>query len=119
MIVASQTFRRCARELLAVLVAIMFLAAPTIAAAAAICDGHVAQFEHSETQQNSDHTGDKGLHPQKVCCVAACGWCSAVVPAPDLAVLHLASGGHLYPDPDQSIAGLDSPPAVGPPRSVI
>ncbi|MQW94305.1 hypothetical protein EPK84_04075 (plasmid) [Sinorhizobium fredii] len=119
MIAVSQTVGRCARELLAVLVAIMFLLGPTVAAAAATCDVHVAQIVHSEAQQNSDRTGDKGLHPQKVCCVSVCGWCSAVVPAPGLTVLHLASSGHAYPDPEQSIAGLDSPPAVGPPRSVI
>lgn len=115
MIAVSETVGGYARELLAVLVAIMSLAAPMAAAAAT---SHVAQIEQPETLQDSDPASDTGLHPPKVCYVAWCGVCSAAVPASGSVILRLAHSGHPYPEPDQSTAGLDSPPAVGPPRSV-
>ncbi|CAN7445535.1 hypothetical protein LJR098_004190 [Rhizobium sp. LjRoot98] len=118
MIAVSQAIRRCARELLAVLVAIMFLLAPMAEAAPKICDNDLPQGVHVETSMG-DVAGQGDFHPaeQKACCKNVCSLCNGILPASDPVVFHLDSGAQRYFDPQQSITGLRSSPALGPPRS--
>ncbi len=118
MIAASQIVRNRARELLAVLVAIMFLAAPTAVATLVNCDAHTARSEQVLSSQE-DTVLHVEFHPgdQKACCKSACSVCNAVFPAPPLIGVTLKSDNHRYLPKQQPIVGLDSRPAIGPPRS--
>ncbi|MBP1886167.1 hypothetical protein J2Z50_004470 [Ensifer mexicanus] len=99
------------------LVAIMFLAAPMAGATASTCDDHVAPLEHTETSGDITHSGDHRPNDHKACCQSACTWCSIVLPAANSIVLSLDSNGQRYLDPQSSITGVISPPALGPPRT--
>ncbi|MCA1408976.1 hypothetical protein I6F26_32970 [Ensifer sp. IC3342] len=118
MIAASQTVRKRARELLAILVAIMFLFAPTAEAALVNCEPHTISMEHVVSSQ-----GDTALHvdiepgDQKACCKSACSLCNALFPAPFSVGIALKSDGHRYFDPQRPIIDINSRPAIGPPRS--
>ena len=117
---ANETIRRSGREFLAVLVAIMFLVAPMAEAAPVICDNDVPQVAHIETSKgNVALQGD--LHPteQKACCKSVCSLCNVILPASNPVVFHPDSGAQRYLDPQQSITGLSSSPALGPPRSIV
>ncbi|THK39181.1 hypothetical protein EHS39_06345 [Ensifer sp. MPMI2T] len=113
----GHTTWRCARGLLAILVAIMFLAAPMAEATASACDDHAVQFEHSETSRDLNQSGDHRPDDHKACCHTACTWCSIVLPAANPVVLSLDSHGQDYLDPESSITGVTSPPTLGPPRA--
>lgn len=120
MIAVSQTTRRCGRELLAVLVAIMFLVAPMAEAAPVLCDNDCAQVAHTETS-NDDVERKGDLHPvgHKACCNSVCSLCNVILPASNPVVFHLEAIAQQYLDPQQSITGLSSRPALGPPRSIL
>jgi hypothetical protein len=120
MIAESQTIRRFARELLAVLVAIMFLVAPMAEAAPEICNKDFPQAVHGETPMG-DVAGQGDRHPaaQKACCKSLCSLCNVILPASNPVVFHPNSGAQRYLDPPQSITGLSSSPALGPPRSIV
>lgn len=118
MIAVSQTIRRWARELLAVLVAIMFLVAPMAEAAPEICDNDLSQAVHVETSMGDvAWQGDRHPVEQKACCNSVCSLCNVILPASNPVVFHLDSGAQRYLDPQQSITGHSSSPALGPPRS--
>ncbi|MDW5317640.1 hypothetical protein [Rhizobium sp. PL01] len=119
MFAVSQTIRRYVKELLAVLVAIMFLVAPMAEAAPVICDNGSPQVAHIETSMG-DVAGQGDFHPaeQKGCCKNVCSLCNVILPASDPVVFHLDSGAQRYFDPQQSITGLRSSPALGPPRTI-
>lgn len=120
MIAVSQTIRRCGRELLAVLVAIMFLVAPMAEAAPVICDNDFAQVAHTETSKGDvDRKGDLHSVEHKACCKSACSLCNVILPASNPVVFHLDSGAQRYLDPQQTTTGLSSRPALGPPRSIL
>ncbi|CAN7491628.1 hypothetical protein [Pararhizobium sp. LjRoot238] len=120
MTAANETIRRSGRELLAVLVAIMFLIAPMAEAAPVICDNDFAQVPHTETSKG-DVARQGDLHPvdQKACCKSVCNLCNVILPASNPVVFLLDSGAQRYLDSQQSIAGLTSRPALGPPRSLV
>ncbi|WP_331375854.1 hypothetical protein [Sinorhizobium chiapasense] len=113
----GQTTWRCARGLLAILVAITFLAAPMAEATPSPCDNYAAQLEHSEASPDLTHSGDHHPGDHKACCHSACNWCSIVLPAANSVVLSLDANGQRHLDPQSSITGVTSPPALGPPRS--
>jgi hypothetical protein len=120
MIAASQTIRRGGRELLAVLVAIMFLVAPMAEAAPVLCDNDFAQVAHTETSiSDVARPGDLDPVEHKVCCKSVCSLCNVILPASSPVVVHLDSGAQRYLDPQQSITGLGSRPTLGPPRSIL
>jgi hypothetical protein len=119
MIAVSQTIRRGGRELLAVLVAIMFLVAP-MAEAAPTCNNDLSQVQHIETSKG-DVAGQGDHHPieQKACCKSVCSLCNVILPASNPVVFHLDFGAQRYLDRQRPITGLSSRPALGPPRSSI
>lgn len=120
MFAVSQTIRRYAKELLTLLVAIMFLVAPMAEAAPVRCDNNLPQTAHIETSMG-DVAGQGDLHPaeQKACCKSVCSLCNVILPASNPVVFHLDSGAQRYLDPQPSITGLSSSPALGPPRSIV
>ncbi|KQS91013.1 hypothetical protein ASG42_10980 [Rhizobium sp. Leaf391] len=120
MFAVSQTIRRYAKELLTLLVAIMFLVAPMAEAAPVICDNSSPQVAHIETSMG-DVAGQGDLHPaeQKSCCKSVCSLCNVILPASDPGVFHLDFGAQRHLDPQQSMTGLSSSPALGPPRSLL
>ena len=120
MIAVSQTIRRGGRELLAVLVAIMFLVAPMAEAAPVLCDNDFAQVAHTETSKG-DVARPGDLHPfkHKACCKSVCSLCNVILPASNPVVFHLDFGAQRYLDRQRPITGLSSRPALGPPRSSI
>jgi hypothetical protein len=120
MIAVGQTIQRYARELLAVLVAIMFIVAPMAEAAPVICDNDFAQVAHTETSKgNVALKGDLHSVGDMACCNSVCSLCNVILPASNPVVIHLESGPQRYLDPQQSITGLSSRPALGPPRSIV
>lgn len=120
MIAVSQTIRRCVRELLAVLVAIMFLVAPMAEVAPEICDNDLPQAVHVETSMG-DAAGLGDRHPveQKACCNSVCSLCNVILPPSNPVAFHVDSGAQRYLDPQQSITGVSSRPVLGPPRSIL
>ena len=120
MIAVSQTIRRCARELLTVLVAIMFLVAPMAEAAPVICNNDLPQAAQIETS-NGSVAGQGDLHPaeQKACCKSVCSLCNVILPASNPVAFHLDFGAQRHLDPQQSMTGLSSSPTLGPPRSLL
>ena len=120
MVALNRTIARHARELLAVLVAIMFLFAPMAEAAPFICDNDLPQVTHFETSVG-DVAGQGDLHPaeQRACCKSVCSLCNVILPVSDPGVFHLDSGAQRYLDSQQSSTGLSASPALGPPRSIV
>jgi len=118
MIAASQIVRNRAKELLAILVAIMFLFAPTAEAALVKCQPHTPSTEHIVSPQSDPafhvdtETGD-----QKACCKSACSLCNALFPAPLPVGFTVKPDGYRDFGPQQPIIGINSRPAIGPPRS--
>ncbi|OHV78574.1 hypothetical protein [Ensifer sp. LCM 4579] len=118
MIAASRTVLKRARELLAILAAIMFLFTPMAEAGLVKCEPHIVSSEDSVSPQ-----GDPARHAdfepgdQKACCKSACSLCNALFPAPVLFAIALKPDGHRELDPHRTIAGINSRPAIGPPRS--
>lgn len=120
MTAANETIRRSGRELLAVLLAIMFLIAPMAEAAPVICDNDFAQVPHTERSTGDvARQGDLHLVEQMACCKSACSLCNVIIPASNPVVFPLDSGAQRYLDPQRSFAGLASRPALGPPRSLV
>jgi len=119
MFAVSQTIRRCARELLAVLVAIMFLVAP-MAEAAPTCNNDLSQVQHIETSKG-DVAGQGDHHPieQKACCKSVCSLCNVILPVWNPVVFHLDSAAQRYLDPQPSFIGFTCRPPLTPPRSLI
>lgn len=118
MIAASQTVLKRARELPAILAAIMFLFAPMAEAALVECGPHIVSSEHTVSPQ-----GDPALHvdfepgDRKACCKRACSLYNALSPARVLLEIALKPNGHRDLDPQRTIIGINSRPAIGPPRS--
>lgn len=120
MIAASQTIRRCARQLLAVLVAIMFLVAPMAEAAPIICNNDLSQVEHIETSKGDvAKRGDHHPCDQKACCKSACNLCNVIIPVGNPVVFHLDSGSQRYLDPQASFIGSTCRPPFTPPRPLV
>lgn len=119
MFAVSQTIRRYAKELLSVLVAIMFFVAPMAEAVPVICDNGSPQVAHIETSK-SNVAGQSDLHlaEQKPCCKSVCSLCNVILPASNPVVFHPDSGTQRHLDFQQSITGLSSRPALGPPRTI-
>ena len=118
MIAASQTIPKHARELLAALVAVLFMFAPIAEAAPVKCGSHAGSSEHVVSSR-----GKTALHvhaqpgERKACCKSACSLCYALFPAPILSELTLKSGSRRNLNPQRPIYGIISRPAIGPPRS--
>ncbi|WP_234900258.1 hypothetical protein [Rhizobium skierniewicense] len=116
MIAVSQTIRRYARGLLAVLVAIMFLVAPMAEAASELCDNDLPQALHVETSMGEEARQDDRHHvEQMVCCKSVCSLCNVILPPSNPGVFHLDSVAQRYLDPQQLITGLSYRPVLGPP----
>lgn len=118
MIAASRTVRKHARELLAVMVAILFLFVPMAEAARVECGSHTASSEHVvSSQANTDLHIEIEPGGPKACCKSICNLCYALLPAPVLVEFTLKSGGRRDLNPQPPIDGIISRPAIGPPRS--
>lgn len=118
MIVASHIVRKRARELLAVLVAILFLFVPMAEAAPIDCGTHTVGSQHAvSSQAKTDLHVDIRAHGSKACCMSVCSLCYALTPAPTLIEAVMRSDGHRDLDPQRPIVGIISRPAIGPPRS--
>lgn len=118
MIAASQIVRKRATELLAILVAIVFLFAPMAEAAVVKCQPHALNTEHVVSPQ-SDPAPPVDTEPgdQKACCKSVCSLCNALFPAPIPVGFTVKPNGHRDFGPQQPITGIYSRPAIGPPRS--
>ncbi|WEX78985.1 hypothetical protein PYH37_003956 [Sinorhizobium numidicum] len=117
MIAVSQTIRSRARELLVVLVAIMFLFAPMALATSVQCDS--PSIEHAETQDNLGHQNDFQPADQVSCCKSVCSVCNAALTGEYLIAFLPHSGDQQHPGPQTSIAGGTSRPLLGPPRTFV
>ncbi|MCY1745286.1 MULTISPECIES: hypothetical protein [Ensifer] len=118
MIAVSQTARRRATELLAILVAFLFLVTPMAEAAPIKCGPHIAGSEHVVSPPGkSDLHAEKETGRPKVCCKRICSLCYALFPAPIFGEVTLKSGGRRDLSPQPPINGIISRPAIGPPRS--
>lgn len=119
MIAASHIVRKRAKELLAVLVAILFLFVPMAEAAPIKCGSHIAGSEHVVSSQGkADLHADTETGDQKACCKRICSICYAVFPTPVFGEITLKSGGRRDLTPQTPINGIISRPAIGPPRSI-
>lgn len=113
------------RGLLAVLVAIVFLAVPLAGATPMPCNDQATVATHPDasstkpsdvaTAMDQHRAGDNHKGQQKSCCSNICTWCSLVLPAPDLVVQSRERAKRLFERPTE-ISGLATPPALGPPR---
>ncbi|WP_141679566.1 hypothetical protein [Ensifer adhaerens] len=118
MIAASHIVRKRARELLAVLVAILFLFVPMTQAAPVDCGTHAVGSQHAVSSQvKTDLHVDSKPHGPKACCMSVCSLCYAVFPTSVIGEINLNSEGRRDPAPQPSINGITSRPAIGPPRS--
>ncbi|MEK1928924.1 MAG: hypothetical protein AAAC47_03875 [Pararhizobium sp.] len=118
MIAASQTTRKHTRELLAILVAFLFLVAPMAEATPVECGPHIASSERIVSLQGkTDLHADTETGHEKACCKRICSLCYALLPAPIFGEVALKSGGCRDLNPQLSINGIISRPAIGPPRS--
>lgn len=118
MIAASQTVRKRTIELLAILVALLFLVVPMAEAAPVECGPKIASSEHViSSQGKADLHADTETGDQKACCKRICSLCYALFQAPIFGEVALKSGGRLDLPPQPPITGINSRPAIGPPRS--
>ncbi|MBV7522693.1 MULTISPECIES: hypothetical protein [unclassified Ensifer] len=118
MIAVSQTVRKRTTELLAILVALLFLAVPKAEATPIECGPHIAGSEHVVSPQvKADLHAEKETDDQKACCKRICSLCHALFPAPIFGEVTLKSGGRRDLTPHPPINGIISRPAIGPPRS--
>ncbi|MBD9638738.1 hypothetical protein IB277_20795 [Ensifer sp. ENS07] len=119
MIAVSQTARKRTTELLAMLVALLFLVVPMAEAAPMKCESHIAGSEHVVSSQGkADLHADSKTGDQKACCKRICSMCYAVFPTPVFGKITLKSGGRRDLTPQPPINGIISRPAIGPPRSI-
>ncbi|MCF1469876.1 hypothetical protein FS764_23675 [Agrobacterium vitis] len=95
----------------------MVLVAPMAKAAPEICDNHLPQVVQVETSMG-DVAGQGGRHgiEQKACCKTVCSLCNVILPASNPANFRLDSRSQQYLDPQQSVTGFTSSPALDPPR---
>ncbi|MGO4624197.1 hypothetical protein AB4Z34_20185 [Ensifer sp. 2YAB10] len=118
MIAASQIARKHAAELLAIVVAVLFLLVPMAEAAPFECGQHIAGSEHVVSPQGkTDLHADTETGSQKACCKRICSLCYALFPAPVFDEVILNRGGRRDLNPQAPIYGIISRPAIGPPRS--
>ncbi|MBD9498908.1 MULTISPECIES: hypothetical protein [unclassified Ensifer] len=118
MIAASQTVRKRTTELLAILVALLFLVVPMAEAAPIECGRHIAGNEHVVSPPGkADLHVEKETGGQKACCKPVCGMCYAMFPAPIWGEVTLKSGERRDLAAQSPISGITSRPAIGPPRS--
>lgn len=118
MIAASHIVRKHTRELLAILVAFLFLVAPMAEATPVECGPHIASSERIVSLQGkTDLHADTETGHEKACCKRICSLCYALLPAPIFGEVTLKSGGRRDLNPQLSINGIISRPAIGPPRS--
>ncbi|MEI3856257.1 MULTISPECIES: hypothetical protein [unclassified Ensifer] len=118
MIAVSQTARKRTTELLAILVALLFLVVPMAEAAPIKCGPHIAGSEHVVSPPGKgDLHAEKETGGQKACCKRICSLCYALFPAPIFGEVTLKSGGRRDLTPQPPINGIISRPAIGPPRS--
>lgn len=112
----NRTIGRHARELLAVLVTIMFLVALMAKAAPETCDNHLPQVAHVEAcMDDVALRGDRHGIEQTACCKTECSLCNAILPASSPANFRLESGAQRYLDPQRSVSSLSFRPRLGPP----
>ena len=118
MIAVSQTVRKRTTELLAILVALLFLVVPMAETAPIKCGPHIAGSEHVvSTPVKADLHAEKETGGQKGCCKRICSLCHALFPAPIFGEVTLKSDGRRDLTPQPPINGIISRPAIGPPRS--
>jgi hypothetical protein len=118
MIAASHTVWKRARQLLAVLVASLFLLMPMAEAALVDCETDatgsqpgVSSQVHSDLHEASKPDGTKA------CCMSVCSLCYALFPTPSLIEAILESDVLRDFKPQRPIIGVRLRPAIGPPRS--
>lgn len=117
MIAASHIVQKRATELLATIVAILFLFVPMAEAAPDDCGTHTVGGQHAVYSQiKTDLHVDSKPHGPKACCMSVCSLCYALPPAPMLVEAILNSDGRRDLEPQRPIVGISSRPAIGPPR---
>lgn len=118
MIAASQTVRKRTTELLAILVALLFLVVPMAEATPIECGRHIAGNEHVVSPPGkADLHADTDTGSQKACCKRICSLCYALFPAPVFGEVILNGGSRRDLNPQAPIDGIITRPAIGPPRS--